>query len=336
MTILSLALALLTFEPADEPAEQSLFRPQMFQTLVDPDCSYCHVESKRAAGLLRADDRVLAWIRGQHDGGAIPYRFFLVPFRVISDSYGVFVYDPDAGFVRGWPPSYDFRFHGWRNGVMVMSHKDGTLYDCLTGKAFAGPCKGDQLQPLPTLETTWGAWLTAQPGTVAYTMKPQFEPADLPSSVLAESRQTRPRPDGRLDSESRVFGLSLGGESRAWPLSSLGGDRRVLSVSLGGNDALLLWEPATMTAVAFAPVTEAKPAQTAHLERLDSSNPEAPFVDSETGSHWSSTGRCLAGARKGQTLRWLPGVTIKWYAWAAEYPKTEVATGFGAAGGKTD
>ena len=51
---------------------------------------------------------MLAWIRGKYDGGAIPYRWFLVPYRVISDTYGVFVYDADADFVRGWPASLDY------------------------------------------------------------------------------------------------------------------------------------------------------------------------------------------------------------------------------------
>ena len=46
--------------------------------------------------------------------------YFLNTYRVISDSYGVFVYDPEAGYARGFAPSYNFRFHGWRNGVMVM------------------------------------------------------------------------------------------------------------------------------------------------------------------------------------------------------------------------
>jgi hypothetical protein len=321
-----LLLAFLGLAPADDAPAKTLFRPDMFHTLVDPDCSYCNVEAKRAGDSLRSGDRVLAWIRGQHDGGAIPYRFFLVPYRVISDSYGVFVYDPDADFVRGWPPSYDFRFHGWRNGVMVMSHKDGTLYDCLTGKAFDGPRKGDQLAPLPVIETNWGPWLKANPGTVAYTMKPQFQPIDIPSSVLAESRRTRPKPDGRLDSEERVFALTLGNESRAWPLKGLGSERRAISVSIGGEDALILWQPATQTAVAFAPETEAKTPQKVRLDRVDSADADAPFVDSDTNSHWSIIGRCVSGPSKGQTLRWLPGVTIKWYAWAAEYPETQVAS----------
>ncbi|MFN0018599.1 MAG: hypothetical protein ACKVP0_10090, partial [Pirellulaceae bacterium] len=117
-------------------------KPGAFLTLVNPTCSHCIDEAKKRSGELRDDDRVLAWIRGYSDGGAIPNRFFLNSYRVISDSYGVFVYDPDAGFARGFAPSYDFSFYGWRNGVMVMQHKDGTLYSCLTGIAFDGPKKG--------------------------------------------------------------------------------------------------------------------------------------------------------------------------------------------------
>ena len=57
---------------------------------------------------------------------------------------------------------------------------------------------------------------------------------------------------------------------------------------------------------------------------VDSSNLESPWVDRETGSRWSIVGRAVSGPRKGQTLKWLPGVMVKWYAWAAEYPKTSL------------
>src|SRR4030095_13879462 len=145
-------------------------KPEAFKTLVNPECSHCRDEEKRRATELRDDDRVLAWIRGYSDGGAIPYRFFLNPYRVISDSYGVFVYDPDAGFARGFAPSYDFTFYGWRNGVMVMKLKDGTLYSCLTGRAFEGPNVGTKLEALPTLVSNWGDWTKRYPDTVAYHM----------------------------------------------------------------------------------------------------------------------------------------------------------------------
>src|SRR5215813_12512273 len=136
------ALVLLAaLAPAAFAQSPLIARPDAFPTLVNPACSHCRDEAKRRAGELKADDRVLCWIRGYSDGGAIPLRFFLNPYRVISDSYGVFVYDPDAGYTRGFAPSFEFRFHGYRNGVMVMRHADGTLYSCLSGRAFAGPRK---------------------------------------------------------------------------------------------------------------------------------------------------------------------------------------------------
>ena len=323
MLTLGVLLAALAAGPDDEAGPKTLFRPEMFETLVNPDCSHCVDEARKKAGVLRDDDRVLAWIRGQYDGGAIPYRWFLVPYRVISDSYGVFVYDADADFVRGWPASYDYRFHGWRNGVMVMRHKDGTLFDCLTGVAFDGPRKGEQLTPVPTIESDWGPWLKENPGTVAYEMVSKFQPQSLPRSVLPESRKTRPEPDPRLDSEERVFGLAQGEESRAWPLRSFGERSGLRKASVGGREALILWDGRTRTAAAYAPEIDGKAGEAVTLA-VDASDPAAPWVDKETGSRWSVVGRAVSGPRKGQTLRWLPGVMVKWYAWAAEYPKTSI------------
>jgi hypothetical protein len=317
------ALAVAGDESSDKA--KSIYRPEMFQTLVNPNCSHCVDEARRKAGELRDDDRVLAWIRGKYDGGAIPYRWFLVPYRVISDTYGVFVFDADADFVRGYAPSLDFRFQGWRNGVMVMKHADGTLFDCLTGEAFEGPRKGERLEPIPTIETDWGPWLKARPGTVAYAMVAKFQPQSRPVTVLSESRQTRPASDSRLDPEERVLGLTLEGASRAWPLKSFGTRPEARSVEVGGHAATLLWDPRTRTAAAYAPVTEDESARPSTLKvDGDEAHPDAPWVDRETGSRWSITGRATSGPRKGEALRWLPAVQVKWYAWAASYPATAV------------
>jgi Protein of unknown function (DUF3179) len=323
MLTLSVLLTALAAGPDDLAEAKTLFNPRMFETLVDPDCSHCVDEARKQAGVLRADDRVLAWIRGDYGGGAIPYRWFLVPYRVISDSYGVFVYDPDAGFVRGWPASYDFRFHGWRNGVMVMRHNDGTLFDCLTGVAFDGPRKGERLTPLPTIESDWGPWLKENPGTVAYAMIAKFQPRPLPKSVLPESRETRPKGDSRLDAEERVFGLAQGKESRAWPLRSFGERPEVRATSVGGQEAVILWDARTKTAAAYAPEVDGKAGKSVTLV-VDPSDAAAPWIDLETGSRWSVVGRAVAGPRKGHTLRWLPGIMVKWYAWAGEYPGTSI------------
>src|SRR5438093_11227221 len=107
------ALLLLALALAQPPARDNLsIKPDAFPTLVNPKCSHCVDEAKRRAGELRDNDRVLCWLRGYSDGGAIPFRFFLNTHRVISDTYGVFVLDADAGFARAFAPSLDFRFHG--------------------------------------------------------------------------------------------------------------------------------------------------------------------------------------------------------------------------------
>jgi hypothetical protein len=321
MFAISLLAAILGFGPADGNDSKAFYQPDLFETLVNPACSHCVDESRRRAGALRDDDRVLSWIRGKYDGGAIPYRWFLVPYRVISDTYGVFVYDADADFVRGYPASLDYRFHGWRNGIMVMKHQDGTLFDCLTGVAFDGPRKGERLEPIPTVETDWGPWLKAHPGTVAYAMVAKFQPRPLPQAPLSESRRTRPEPDPRLDPEERVFGLALGEASDAWPLQGFGKGPEVRHVKVGGRAATILWDARTRTAAAYAPEAEDASAGPVTLE-VEASDPEAPWVDRESGSRWSVVGRAVSGPRKGQALRWLPGVMVKWYAWAASYPAT--------------
>ncbi len=332
MIAMGVMLVALAAGPADGTEPKSSFRPEIFETLVNPACSHCVDESRRKAGELRDDDRVLAWIRGKYDGGAIPYRWFLVPYRVISDTYGVFVYDADADFVRGYPASLDYRFHGWRNGVMVMRHKDGTLFDGLTGMAFDGPRSGERLTPIPTIETDWGPWLKAQPGTVAYAMVPKFQPQSVPKSFLPESLKTRPEPDPRLDAEERVFGLEHGGESRAWPLKSFGQAAELRKARLAGQEIVILWDGRTRTAAAYATETEGPQREPVTIE-IDKDDAEFPWVDKETGSKWSVAGRAFSGPRKGQTLHWLPGVMVRWYAWAASYPKTSLE-GTGREAGK--
>lgn len=334
LSMIPLALAVASFALAEDPATprradsaKILFKPDAFETLVNPNCSHCIDEAKRRAGELRDDDRVLAWTRGKYDGGAIPLRFFLAPYRVISDTYGVFVYDADAGFVRGYEPSLDFRFHGWRNGVMVIRHADGTLFSALSGRAFAGPRKGERLKPIATIETDWGYFSRAYPGGVAYHMFDKYRPRDLPPSDNADSVDTRIEADPRgVKGQTRVIGLALGDRAKAWPLAALEAAGGAVEDELDGQKLLVLWYPKTQTAAIYTPETETAAPQTVALVR-DGANPRAPFTDRQTGSHWGIEGRAIEGPLKNQTLRWLPGVQCRWFAWAAEYPDTELHVG---------
>ncbi|HTU89971.1 MAG TPA: DUF3179 domain-containing (seleno)protein, partial [Gemmataceae bacterium] len=316
---------LLAAEPAAPPL---IVKPDAFPTLVNPKCSHCRDEAQRRAGELKDDDRVLCWIRGYSDGGAIPFRFFLNPYRVISDTYGVFVYDPDAGYARGFAPSLDFSFHGWRNGVMVMRHKDGTLYSCLTGLAFDGPNKGKRLQPVPALVSNWGFWLKRYPGAVAYHMFDKYQPRELPDRINEDSRKSRPaHTDMRLPADTFVLGVRSDKQTRVYPLESLS-KAGLIRERVGEEDWLILWYAPTGTAAAYLPVAS-PPKKDGGAPRtvtlsLDRKAEAAPFVDKETKSHWDIAGRAVEGPLKDWTLTWLDSTQVKWFAWSAEHPQTSV------------
>ena len=135
-----------TSSRADDAAGQSakkkqILRPELFKPLTEPPCSYCSTQHRKR--FVREDDRVIAWIRAAHNGGAAPLRHFLSAPRVINDTYGLFFYDPDGDYVTAYRKDYGYRFEGWRGGVMVVRGKDGTLWSALSGLVLEGPQKGN-------------------------------------------------------------------------------------------------------------------------------------------------------------------------------------------------
>ncbi|HEY2785957.1 MAG TPA: DUF3179 domain-containing (seleno)protein [Fimbriiglobus sp.] len=343
-SIFVLSLGAAALPAADPPV---VAKPDAFPTLVNPQCSHCVDEAKRRAGELNASDPVLCWTRGYSDGGCIPIRFFLAQHRVISDSYGVFVYDPDAGYARGFAPGYTYRFRGWRNGVMVMTDtRDGTVYSCLSGVGVEGPKKGHRLKSIPTLTSTWGVWTQQYPHAVAYHMFDKYKPVELPKTENPDSVKTRlAKSDPRLKPDELVLGVRTGSKTRAYPLSQWHG---LVKDELAGEPVVLLADGRSQTAAAFRPIARqprkflgpkpdkdgislpdagtllppgAKelPPRTVSLQLTGET-----VLDRETNSHWDVAGRSTAGECKGWTLEPVDGVVCKWFAWSAEYPDTEV------------
>jgi hypothetical protein len=302
-------------------------KPNAFETLIHPNCSHCVVEANRRKDELRSDDRVLCWIQVQTDGyindGAIPLRFFLNTYRILDDGWGLFVHDPDAGFARGFAPGGGpWRFQGWRNGVMVIKSPDGTLYSGLTGVAFAGPRKGQRLQPQPTLVTDWGFWRKRYPQAVAFTMYDKYKPVDLPTEVNEDSRKSRGPVDGRLPTDTMVLGVWDGKHARAYALEALA-KAGVVHETVEGQPRLVLWFGPTKTAAAYRQPfgTSGVKGDAGWVFSVDPKEESAPFIDKRLGMHWDITGRAIRG---GPRLAWMDSIQVKWFAWAAEYPETSI------------
>jgi hypothetical protein len=329
--VLALSGALFALSAAVPAAGERpiLARPGLYRPLTEPPCSYCATQNLK--GFVKPTDRVVCWLRGAHNGGAIPLRHFLAAPRVINDTYGLFFYDPDGGYVSAFEKDYGYEFHGWRGGVMVVKGRDGTLWSALSGVGIDGPQKGKRLTRIPSMVTDWGHWLMLHPESTAYNMFDghKYPVAALPSQMSAEARQTMGTVDSRQKPLADVLGVRVNGETHAFPLDGRG-ERDCMQGTVGGEPVAVFWYGPTRTAVAFSPRLNDR-TLTFYADEI---SPEtAPFKDRETETRWSLAGRGIDGPLRGRELRWVDSVQCRWYAWAADYPETKVYEATRAASG---
>jgi uncharacterized protein DUF3179 len=302
----------------DAPDRKVVARPNLYQALTEPPCSYCSTQHRKQ--LVRDDDLVLAWIRGAHNGGAIPVRHFLSGPRVINDTYGLFFYDPDGGYVAGYKKDYGYKFHGWRGGVMVVEGRDGTLWSALTGRAFRGPQSGKKLERIPCLTTTWRHWLMLHPESTAYDLfdGQKYQVTALPTEMHADARASLGRVDGRLQASALVLGVEVGDSAKAYPLDTKQ-ERACFVDRVADKPLAVFWYGPTQSATAFESVVDGR----SLTFIADDVSPEtAPFKDVETGTRWTLAGRGVDGPLRGKELTWLPSIQCRWFAWSGEHPET--------------
>lgn len=295
-------------------------KPGLYKALTEPPCSYASTQHRK--NLIRTDDRVIAWLRASHNGGAVPIRLFLSAPRVINDTYGLFFYDPDGDYVSAFAKDYGYEFYGWRNGVMVARGKDGTLWSALTGIAFDGPQKGKRLRRIPSMVTDWGHWLMLHPESTAYDLYDgtKYAASPLPLEMSAEARATMGKVDTRLRALESILGVESAGQTKVYPLDGVG-ERTCFSDNLGGVPVAVFWYGPTRTAAAYDTRLDGRQLSL----YADKDSPEtAPFKDRETGTRWTLAGRAVDGPLKGKELSWVDSLQCRWYAWSAEYPNTMV------------
>lgn len=304
-----------------EPPEPKLIpKPDLFTPLTEPPCSYCSTQDRKR--LIAKDDLALAWIRGPHNGGAISVRHFLAGPRVINDTYGLFFYDPDGGYVAAYRKDYGFKFYGWRSGTMVVQGRDGTLWSALSGVAFDGPQKGQRLRRIPSLTTEWGHWLMLHPESTAYDLFDghKYRVTPLPEAPTSDAADSRGPVDPRLPADSLVLGVEAADKPIAFPLD-VSVERACFTATVNQQPVAVFWYGPTRSAVAFAGVLDGR----SLTFEADEISPEtAPFKDKETGTRWTLAGRGVDGPLKGQELTWVPSLQCRWFAWSSEYPQTEV------------
>ena len=125
-----------------------------------------------------------------------------------------------------------------------------------------------------------------------------------------------------LKSSDRVLGLSINGESKAYPLRILNW-HELVNDRVGGTDVLVSYCPLCGTGMAFDSNINGERTLFGVSGKLY--NSDVLFYDRKTESLWSQIKmEAVTGPLTGSRLKLLPLVHTTWEAWKKKHPDTKV------------
>lgn len=125
-----------------------------------------------------------------------------------------------------------------------------------------------------------------------------------------------------LNASDSVLGLTIGGESRAYPLRILVW-HEIVNDTIDGQAVIITYCPLCGTAMAFSRQYGEKPLSFGVSGLLY--NSDVLMFDRETESLWSQLKmQAVSGQFKGQAMDWLPSTLTTWEDWQNKQPETVV------------
>ncbi len=225
-----------------------------------------------------------------------------------------------------------------RNSDLVMWDDATTsLWQQITGEAVVGDFAGTQLDLIPTSIVSYGDVLENFPDAVSLSRDTGFAIEYGANPYRAYSSSTSPflfegDPDPRYPALSRVVGVTLDGNEKAYPFSLLG-EQPAINDELAGTPIVLLWGGDTADALDGESVADgdAIGSGIAYDRRVGdqvltfSVDDGDLFTDDQTGSTWTLLGVAIDGPLEGEQLSTVTHRNEFWFAWAAFFPDAPVA-----------
>jgi hypothetical protein len=214
-----------------------------------------------------------------------------------------------------------FRLAGINNQNFLMTDREtGSWWQQASGKAIAGPLRGQMLELAPYDELTFGLWKIESPN--GQVLVPVAKDAKLYESnwepEVGKLRTVIDFPGSGLSSRDVVMGLEVNAASRAYPLKSVLANGPIQD-RLGGAPIVLVAGPDGKSVRAFVSQSQGR-----DLELFRKSDSVWMLVDSLTGSEWNFKGCAITGPATGECLQPLPILKDYWFDWRNYHPSTSI------------
>ena len=215
-----------------------------------------------------------------------------------------------------------FRLAGINNQNFLMRDiETGSWWQQISGKAIFGPLKGQQLEPVPSDELTFGLWKQESPtGRVLLPVSkdvPKYEHGWEPE--VAKLPVVVSFPGSALQSRDVLIGLEIGGESRAYPLKTILA-QSPLQDRLAGTPILVVVGPDGKSVRVF--VSRIQGADVEFFRKAGTA--DWLLMDSISGGEWNFQGCAISGPALGKCLERLNGIKDYWFDWRNYHAGTTV------------
>jgi hypothetical protein len=235
---------------------------------------------------------------------------------------------------------------GWlfnNNLIMYDRRDDETLFPQITHRAVFGPGKGEDLDLLPVVETTWGFWKRLHPNTAVVSGQGHFypiasysgypynryrEPNSEPMFPISPGLDVNPL--ARLYNHKELtMGLRSSDAVKAYPFEEMDKEA-VINDRLGIDEIVVVFHRDTQMAIPYhRRIIHDGNSITLTFDWAASGDSVFPFamVDRQTRSVWNLMGEATEGELSGHKLRQFPSHNAFWFAWATFWQNTTVHSG---------
>ena len=205
----------------------------------------------------------------------------------------------------------------------MRDEETGSWWQQVTGEAIQGPLKGQHLRPVFHDELTFGLWKRENPA--GRVLRPNEEiaragkyvPANWEEQMSKLPVTTSVALDKSLESRTLVIGLTINGDSKAYPFEALVKQSLILD-DMGGVPVFIVLADDKRSVRAFERVVDGR-----KLEFFVKPNTASlTLVDAESGSEWDFTGRAISGSLSGKQLKKVAVLNDYWFDWKTYNPRT--------------
>ncbi len=216
---------------------------------------------------------------------------------------------------------YDFGVSGKliMNGLVMYDRQTESYWSQILGEAVEGEMVGTKLEFIQSWFTTWQAWKTQHPDTIA--LRKNGRSNDPYASYYSNDDtgvQGAVDFDARLDPKSFVVGVENDGEAIAYPFRILRRDLLIHDM-LSDQPIVIVYIAEGQTGLVY----ERTVGNRALNFRFDAET--ITLIDEETGTTWDAwRGLAIDGELEGQALSRVPSTRSFWFGWRDYYPQTDI------------